>query len=93
MIRKARLTLIVSAMFGVVGCGGGGSDSTPPPPPPPPIAITKAEAFQFLNQATFGATEAEADSVIASRHEQWISDQFNKPASVSYTHLRAHETF
>ena len=54
--------MVTTASFalGLAGCGGGsgGGSDTPPPPPPPPI--TKAEAFQLLNQATFGATEAEA---------------------------------
>lgn len=49
----------------LAGCGGGSSGATSPtPPPPPPPSIDKAEAFSFLNQATFGATEAEAQRVI-----------------------------
>ena len=60
------IALAVSLLLGVTGCGGssGGGGSEPPPPPPPPPPITEAEAFQFLNQATFGATPAEADRVI-----------------------------
>jgi len=60
-------------MLGLAGCGGGGGGSTPPPPPPPPAPVTKAEAFQLLNQAAFGATEAEAQTVIQLRQEEWIA--------------------
>ncbi len=70
--------------IGLAGCGGSGGGSEPqPPPPPPPAAITKAEAFQFLNQTTFGATEAAADQFITMRHEAWIDDQMRKPASLN----------
>jgi len=77
-------------LLGLAGCGGGGgSDPTPPPPPPPPTPLTKAEAFQFLNQTTFGALESEATQVIAMRREAWIDDQMVKPASLSLPFLIA----
>ena len=87
MIRRCTVSLLASFALGLAGCGGGsgGGSDTPPPPPPPPI--TKAEAFQFLNQATFGATEAEAADVIRMRHEQWIDDQMRKPASLQLPHM------
>ncbi|MGB5626047.1 MAG: hypothetical protein WBM61_09975, partial [Woeseiaceae bacterium] len=70
------LSILASLMLGLAGCGGsGGGGSTPPPPPPPPPPVTKAEAYQFLNQGSFGATEAEAQSVISMRQEEWINDQ------------------
>ena len=44
------ISIIALLMLGLSGCGGGSNGSPPgPPPPPPPPAITKAEAFQFLN--------------------------------------------
>ncbi|MGB5624738.1 MAG: DUF1800 domain-containing protein, partial [Woeseiaceae bacterium] len=55
--------------------------------PPPPV--TKAEAYQFLNQGSFGATEAEAQSVISMRQEEWINDQLRKPVSRQLPHLQA----
>ncbi len=61
----------------------------PPQPPPPPLPLTKAEAFQFLNQASFGATEAEAEAVISMRQEAWIDDQMQKPVSLQLPHLQA----
>ncbi|MDJ0909392.1 MAG: DUF1800 domain-containing protein [Woeseiaceae bacterium] len=86
------LTLTASLALSLAGCGGGGGDSSPPapppPPPPPPITITKAEAYQFLNQATFGATEAEADRVIAMGYEAWIDDQLAAPISLQEPYLR-----
>ena len=83
------VSMLASVLLGVAGCGGGGggSNEPPPPPPPPPPPVTKAAAFQLLNQATFGATESEALSVIAMRQEQWIDDQILKPASLQLPHM------
>ncbi|MDX2413048.1 MAG: DUF1800 domain-containing protein [Woeseiaceae bacterium] len=84
------ILLIASLMLGLGGCGGGSNGSPPgPPPPPPPPAITKAEAFQFLNQASFGATEAEAQRVIAMGFEGWINDQMRRPASLQLPHMQS----
>ena len=77
-------------LLGLAGCGGSGGGSDPtPPPPPPPTPLTKAEAFQFLNQTTFGALESEATQVIAMRQEAWIDDQMTKPASLNLPFLIA----
>ncbi len=85
MIKKLFVSLCAPILLGVAGCGGdSGSPSVPPPPPPP---VTKAEAFQFLNQASFGATEGEAISVITMRQEQWIADQVLKPVSLQLPHM------
>lgn len=86
------ISLLFSLAVTAAACGGGGGGSTPPgppPPPPPPPPITKAEAYQFLNQASFGATEAEADVVIAMGIEDWIDDQLNKPASLQLPFMQA----
>ncbi len=88
MIRIKTVSLLASIALGVAGCGGGsGGGSGGPPPPPPPPSITKAEAFQFLNQASFGATEAEANDVIAMHYEQWIDDQMRKAPSEQLPHM------
>ena len=78
-------------LLGLAGCGGsgGGSDPTPPPPPPLPTPLSKAEAFQFLNQTTFGALESEATQVIATRQEAWIDDQITKPVSLQLPHVQS----
>ncbi len=86
------ISLIASLMLGVAGCGGGGGGGGgggQPPPPPPPPPITTAEAFQFLNQSTFGATEDEAQRVINLRYEGWIDDQMTKPVSLQLPHVQS----
>jgi len=83
------ISLFVSLLLGVAGCGGGSGGNKQPPPPPPPVPITKAEAFLFLNQATFGATETAANDVIGLRYEAWIDDQLQKPASLQLPFLQA----
>ncbi len=81
------ISLIASAVLGLAGCGGG-SGGNSQPPGPPPVPITKAEAYQFLNQATFGATEAEAQRVIAMGPEAWIDQQLQQPASLQLPFLQ-----
>ncbi len=84
----SKLTSILAALaLGISGCGGGSGASSQPPPPAPDLA-TKAEAFQLLNQATFGATEAEAQRVITLGVEAWIDDQMQRPASLQLPHMR-----
>jgi uncharacterized protein (DUF1800 family) len=85
MTRTRLVSIIASVLLGVAGCGGGSSESPPGPPPPP--TITRAEAFQFLNQATFGATEAEAERLISTRFEAWIDEQLRKPPSLQLPYL------
>ena len=86
MIRKRAASLLLSVFLGVAGCGGGGGGGSEPPPPPP-TTITKAEAFQFLNQATFGATEAEAADVISQRFERWIDGEVARRPSLQLPHM------
>ncbi len=82
--------IVASLIFGLAACSGGsGGSSEPPPPPPPPDLITKAEAFQFLNQTTFGATDAEAQRVMDLGFEAWIDDQLGRPASLQLPHLQS----
>lgn len=70
------------------GGGGGGSDNPPPsPPPPPPPIVTQAQAFQLLNQASFGATEAEAERVKTLGIEGWIDDQLQQAPSLQLPHV------
>jgi uncharacterized protein (DUF1800 family) len=84
------ISFVASLVLGVAGCSSGsGNGGGGPPPPPPPPPITKAEAYQFLNQATFGATEAEEQQVIDMRYEGWIDDQLQKPASLQLPHIQS----
>ena len=75
----AFLSLAVSA------CGGGSSGGSEPPP----ATLSKNEAFRVLNQASFGATEVEAQRLIEMGAEAWIDDQLLQPASLQLPHLRS----
>src|SRR5688572_18886867 len=91
------VAIVLTAL--ATGCGGssGGSASAPPsaiPPPLPPTPASvpdpaKVEAFRFLNQATMGATQAEAERVIALGYEGWIDEQLARPTSLQLPHLQS----
>jgi len=89
------LCVATACLLTLAACGGssGGAPApTPNPPPPvgtPPAPVSKAEAFQFLNQTTFGATDAVADEVIASGFEDWIDRQMQSPASLQLPYLQS----
>jgi uncharacterized protein (DUF1800 family) len=56
--------------------------------------VTKDEAFRFLNQSTFGATEAEAARLIAlgdvtNSYSRWIDAELPKPASTLLPYVEA----
>ncbi len=70
-------------------CGGGGSSAPPPTGGPPPITITKAEAFKFLNQATFGATEAAAQQLIGVGYDAWVDQEMAKGVSLQLPFIQA----
>lgn len=92
MARIKLASTALSLLLALAGCGGssGNGNSPPPPPPPPsPPPVTTAEAFQFLNQASFGATAEEAQMVVASGIEVWIDQQLQIEASLQLPHLRA----
>ena len=48
---------------------------------PPPVASTDANIWRLLNQATFGASQAEAAKVQAMGIPGWIDNQFLQPMS------------
>ena len=87
-MRGIRLLWVFMTAVVLSGCGGGGGSSGNPPPPPPP-PISKTEAYRVLNQATFGATEAEADRLIGMGIEAWIDDQLQQPASLQLPHVQS----
>jgi uncharacterized protein (DUF1800 family) len=71
------------------GTSGGGGGGTPPPAP-----ITKTEAFRFLNQATYGATEAEGQRLMSlgnasTGYDRWIDEQIAQPASLQLPTVQA----
>lgn len=84
------ISFIASTLLAVAGCSGGsGGGGNEPPPPPPPVSISKAEAFRFLNQATFGATDAEAQRVIDLGITAWVDAQLQEPASLQLPYLQS----
>jgi uncharacterized protein (DUF1800 family) len=74
-------------------CGGGGNSGPPltgdPPPPPPPPPVTMAEANKFLNQASFGATQASVQDFVSLAHDAWIDQEMVKPVSLQLPFMRA----
>ena len=88
---RTRAITATACLLMLAACGGssGGAASPPPPPPPPPAPITTAEAFQFLNQSTFGATLGEAQDVIDLRYAAWIDQQMATPVSLQLPYLRS----
>ena len=92
MAAAVAATIILSA-----GCGGGsppGESALPPPPapvaPPPPV---NTQAYRFLNQATFGATEASALRFGAlddlAEYGRWIDEQLAAEPSVQLPYVQA----
>ncbi len=96
MTSNKLLTLGAATLLSALAAcgGGGGGSSVVPPPLPPPVLLTKAQAFQFLNQASFGATEAEAARLIAlgdntNSVSRWLDEQFAKPAATQLAYVQA----
>ncbi len=91
MNKHKLITAAATFLLTLSACGGssGGTGTPPPPPPPPPPPVTVTEAFQFLNQATFGATLEEAQSVVDMGIEAWIDQEMAKTASLQLPHLRS----
>ncbi|MEO0997717.1 MAG: DUF1800 domain-containing protein [Pseudomonadota bacterium] len=88
-LRNGTIGTVLTLVLGACGGGSGGSGGPVTPPPPPPPAVTKAEAFQLLNQATFGATEAEAARVMNLGVTAWVDQELAKPASLQLPYLRS----
>ena len=88
MKKRSLVSIAATLMLSLSGCGGTSGGPSPPPPSPPP-PITSAEAFQFLNQAAFGATAAEVQRVINMGVEAWIDDQMALAPSLQLPYLRS----
>jgi uncharacterized protein (DUF1800 family) len=89
MFRHHLTSYVATLTLLLAGCGGSSGNDSSPPPPPPVDVITKAEAYQFLNQATFGATDDEAQRVINMGFAAWIDDQMARPASLQLPFLKS----
>ena len=86
MNKTKRGSLATMLLLSLSACGGSSGEGTSPPPPPPP-PITTSEAFQFLNQSTFGAMQGDIQDVINLRFESWIDQEIAKPTSLQLPHL------
>lgn len=82
---RAAVTAAAAALV-LAACGGGdgGSGATIAPTNPP---VTKAEAYRFLNQSSFGATEPATTQLLAlgdntNAYSRWIDAEIAKPASL-----------
>jgi uncharacterized protein (DUF1800 family) len=71
----------------LVACGGGGGGGGDPGATSPPTALvvempsSRAQAMRFLTQASFGATDADIDRVMAVGYAAWIDEQLALPAT------------
>ena len=55
--------------------------------------VTSNEAARFLNQATFGATQAEIDALAnLNNYDVWINNQFALPVNLQLPQMRALNT-
>jgi uncharacterized protein (DUF1800 family) len=88
-IRRALFCFLLvwsaTLVLGLAACGGGNgsssaSDGTSGAQSVGDKPASRAEAARFLNQATFGATEADIDHVLAIGYSAWIDEQFGKAA-------------
>jgi uncharacterized protein (DUF1800 family) len=51
--------------------------------------MTRAEAFRFLNQATMGATDADADYLTRVGIQSWLADQLSRPPSLELPYIQS----
>ncbi|MGI9289813.1 MAG: DUF1800 domain-containing protein [Gammaproteobacteria bacterium] len=87
-IRKYFALLVVAAL---TACGGGGaSDDNEKNIDGSAASVTSyEEAFRFLNQASMGATIAEARRVEAMGYEAWIDEQIALPISLQAPYVQS----
>lgn len=65
-------TALVAAAIVLAACGGGAGSGSQPPRD---IPASTSDAQRFLTQATFGATDADANRVLAIGYKAWIDEQ------------------
>jgi len=80
-VRLLLAAVCVSAAL--AGCGGGssggGTGASTTPTSPAPVRPTSAEAFAFLDEATFGPKPAEVQRVTQIGYEAWLDEQIALP--------------
>ena len=92
--RRTACVLLLGALLAACGGGGGGENSVTAEPPIAPVVekpATRNEAARFLTQATFGATDADIDRVMAVGYAAWIDEQFALPAASHRAHVEVRD--
>ena len=92
--RRTACVLLLGALLAACGGGGGGENSATAEPPIAPVVekpATRNEAARFLTQATFGATDADIDRVMAVGYAAWIDEQFALPAASHRAHVEVRD--
>ncbi|MBO9661288.1 MAG: DUF1800 domain-containing protein [Dokdonella sp.] len=59
--------------------------------PPSDTPESRGEASRFLAQATFGASEADLDALVASGYGAWLDRQMQRPTRYMLPHMRLAE--
>ncbi len=93
-IRAAGTALAGFLLAVLAACGGGSGGGSGGGGNPPPVPVTKADAYRFLNQATYGATPAEAQRLIglgeaSTAYGRWIDQQVAQPVSLELPTVQA----
>lgn len=84
---RAPLYLLCVLLASCGGGGGSGAGSSNTPTSTQSTPVSKTDAYRFLNQSTFGATEAEATRLIAlgdssAAYSRWIDAQIARDPSL-----------
>ena len=94
--RHALAAALAAALVLLAGCGGGSAErgrSSRNPDPVAPPARVNSQAYRFLNQATFGATEAWAkrfgDGDDRDEYARWIDEQIAEEPSLQLPYVQA----
>lgn len=88
------LPLISLFIFALSGCGGSKQSDSPTKlpennttPETPVASNPPPQAARFLNQATFGATSKEINSLSSVAYSTWIENQFSKSQNLHRTYM------
>jgi len=84
------LSAVLAACGGASGSGSP-TDGTATPQSANDKPASRDDAVRFLNQATFGATDADVERVTSIGYNAWIDEQFAKPQASHRTYWDAED--